>query len=33
MGAKGAKALAPALGHLTQLRELFLGGEYGNVCE
>ena len=28
MGAKGMKALSPALRCLTQLRELYLGGEY-----
>ena len=33
IGAEGAKALAPALGHLTQLRELDLGGECDNGCE
>ena len=32
MGAEGAKALSPALGHLTQLRALYLSGEYANVC-
>ena len=32
MGAEGVKALSPALGHLTQLRELYLYGEYANVC-
>ena len=33
IGAEGAKALAPALGHLTQLTELNLGGEYDDGCE
>ena len=33
MGAEGAKALSPVLGHLTKLRKLSLGGEYNNVCE
>ena len=32
MGAAGAKALSPALGHLTQLTKLSLRGEYTNVC-
>ena len=32
MGAEGAKALLSVLGHLTQLRELYLRGEYANVC-
>ena len=31
MGAKGAKALSPALGRLTHLKDLYLGGEYDNV--
>ena len=31
IGAEGAKALSPALGHLTQLRGLYLGGEYDSV--
>ena len=33
IGAEGAKALAPALGHLTQLTMLFLDGECDNGCE
>ena len=33
IGAEGAKALAPALGHLTQLKELNLSGEYCDGCE
>ena len=32
LGAKGAKALAPVLGHLTQLTKLSLRGKYGNAC-
>ena len=33
MGAEGMKVLSPALGRLTQLRKLYLRGEYDNVCE
>ena len=33
MGAEGAKMLSPALGRLTHLSELYLGGEYDNVCD
>ena len=33
IGAEGAKALAPALGHLTQLTELNLSCEYCHGCE
>ena len=33
IGAEGVKALAPALGHLTQLKKLHVFGEYRDGCE
>ena len=33
LGAKGTKALAPVLGHLTQLMKLYLNGEYDKVFQ
>ena len=33
MDAEGAKELSTALGYLTQLTKLYLGGEYDNVHE